>query len=109
MLLQDQHIVFVSVGELDWSPETFLFPKDRDARPHSHMGEEEVLADEHFFGFYEVGCVEVVIDSSAVEAGAGHVFAPPADDAVVEGEVFGFGVEFLDMSLEDGHSPQLGD
>lgn len=108
MLLQGVHVVIVSVGEDDGGAELLLGPVDGDASPETDMGEEVVMADEYFFCFYEVGGVEVGVDAPAVEAGAGHVFAPPADHAVVEGEVVVLAVEFLDVSLHDGHPPAEG-
>lgn len=69
------------------------------------MSEDEVDADEDFFSFYEVGGVGVVVNASAVEASAGHVLAASADGAVVEGEVLIFGVEFLDVALDDWDFP----
>ena len=72
------------------------------------MGEEVVEADEDFFAFHKVGGVEVVVDAAAVVAGAGHVFAASADDAVVEREVLVFAVEFADEALDEGDAPACG-
>jgi hypothetical protein len=73
------------------------------------VSEHIVQTNEYLLGLYIVGCVEVVINPSTIIACSGHVFAPSADGAVVEGEVLILTVEFLDMSLHDWHPPALGE
>lgn len=108
MFLHDHHVVLVSVGEGDGRAELFLLPVDGRAAPEAHMREEVIMADEYLLGLYEVGAVAVGVDASAVESGPRHELAPPADEAVVEGEVVVLAVDLLHVALDDGHPPAEG-
>lgn len=69
------------------------------------MGEEVVVADEYFFGLYEVRRVAVGVNAAAVEAGASHVLAASTDEAVVEGEVVVLAVDLFHVALHHWDAP----
>ena len=66
------------------------------------------MADEDLLSLDEVRHVEVDIDTSAAKPRPRHVFAPPADHAVVKTKKIVLAVELLNVALNYRDPPAFG-
>jgi hypothetical protein len=63
------------------------------------------MTNEDLLSLNKICYIAVCVDAFTVKACSRHELAPAADEAIVKRKVVVFAVKFLDVPLNDGHSP----